>query len=55
MNALFEYALCNVADTDMLDMVIQHENSKSTGQKDKPLGFSFRRKNQLSTEVIWRL
>jgi hypothetical protein len=36
----------------MVGLVIYHEG---TGQKDKPIGFSFRRRNQLSTEVIWRL
>jgi hypothetical protein len=36
----------------MVGLVIYHEG---TGQKDKPIGFSFRRRDQLSTEVIWRL
>jgi hypothetical protein len=55
MNALFDYTLRNIADSDMVGMVIHHENSEGTGQKDKPIGFSFRRKDQLSSEVIWRL
>jgi hypothetical protein len=53
MNALFEFALHNVAGSDTVGMVIHHENYE--GQKDKPIGFSFRRKDQLSPEVIWRL
>jgi hypothetical protein len=52
MNALFGCALRNVAGGDMVGLVIHHEG---TGQKDKPIGFSFRRMDQLSTEVIWRL
>jgi hypothetical protein len=52
MNALFAYALRNAADTDMVGLVIYHER---TGQTDKPIGFSFRRRDQLSTEIIWRL
>jgi hypothetical protein len=51
MNALFNYTLRNVDDSDMVGVVIQNENT----QTDKPIGFSFRRKDQLSTEVIWRL
>jgi ribosome-associated translation inhibitor RaiA len=33
----------------MVGLVIQNEN------KDKPIGFSFRRKDQLFVEVIWNL
>jgi hypothetical protein len=40
-NALFDYALRNVAESDMVGLVIHHKNSE--GQKDKPIGFSFRR------------
>jgi hypothetical protein len=49
VDALFEYALKNVEDTDMVGFFIQNEN------KDKPIGFSFRRKDQLSVEVISKL
>jgi hypothetical protein len=52
MNALFDYALRNVDDSDMVGLAIHHEG---TGPRDKPIGFSFRRRDQLSTEVIWRL
>ena len=55
MNALFDYALRNVDDSDMVGLVIQNESTNDNTQKDKPIGFSFRRKDQLSTEVIWRL
>jgi hypothetical protein len=48
MNALFDYALRNVADRDMVGLVIQHENSEGISRKNKPIGFSFRRKDQLS-------
>jgi hypothetical protein len=51
MNALFDYASRNVEDRDMVGLVIHLEG---TGQRDKPMGFSFRRRDQLSTEVIWR-
>jgi hypothetical protein len=49
VSALFEYALRNLKDSDMVGVDIQNEN------KDKPTGFSFRRKDQLSVEVIWKL
>jgi hypothetical protein len=39
----------------MVGLVIHHENSEGTGQKYKPIGFSFRRRDQLSYGVIWRL
>jgi hypothetical protein len=46
VGALFEYALKNIEHSDLLGVVIQKEN------KDEPIGFIFRRKNQLSVEVI---
>jgi hypothetical protein len=49
VNALFEYALKDIKDSDMVGVVIQNQNN------DKPIGFSFRRKDQLSVEVIWKL
>jgi hypothetical protein len=52
MNALFDYTLRNVDDSDMIGLVVCHEG---TGQKDKPIGFSFQRRDQLSSEVIWHL
>jgi hypothetical protein len=49
VSALFEYALKNIEDSHMVGVVIRNKN------KDKPIGFSFRRKDQLSVEVIWKL
>jgi hypothetical protein len=51
VGALFENALKNIGDSDMVGLVIQNENN----EKDKPIGFSFRRNDQLSVEVIWKL
>jgi len=49
VNELFEYALQDVSDGDMVGITIQNQ----VNQKDKPIGISFRRKDQLSGEVIW--
>jgi len=46
---LFEYALQDVSDSDMVVITIKNQ----VNQKDKPIGISFRRKDQLSGEVIW--
>ena len=46
---LFEYALRNVADSDMVGITIHNE----VNLLDNPIGISFRRKDQLSEEVIW--
>jgi len=46
---LFDYALRKGNDSDMVGITIQnHEN-----QNDKPIGTSFRRKDQLSGDVVW--
>jgi hypothetical protein len=37
----------------MVGLLIHHKHSE--GQKDKHIVFSFRRKDQISLEVIWRL
>jgi len=42
VNDLFDYALQNVSDNDMFGITIQHREN----QNDKPIGTSFRRKNQ---------
>jgi hypothetical protein len=55
MNARFNYILRNVDGSDMVGLVIQNESTEEKTQTDKPIGFSFRRKDQLSTEVIWSL
>jgi hypothetical protein len=39
----------NVSDGDMVGITIHNE----ANQSDKPVGFSFRRKDQISSNVIW--
>jgi hypothetical protein len=50
MDELFKFALKNVEDTDMVGILIQNKNTQK-----EPIGFSFRRKDQLCMEVIWKL
>ena len=49
MNDVIEHALRDVEDSDVVGMTIQNQ----VNQNDKPIGISFRRKDQLSAEVIW--
>jgi hypothetical protein len=49
MNNLFDHVLENLDDADMVGITIHNE----VNQSDKPIGFSFRRKDQLSPNVIW--
>jgi hypothetical protein len=49
VNYLIEHALRDVAATNMVGLTIQNR----VNQKDKPIGISFRRKDQLSGDVIW--
>jgi hypothetical protein len=49
VNDLFEHALRDVDATDMVGLTIQNR----VNQNDKPIGISFRRKDQLSGDVIW--
>jgi len=49
VNDLFESVLSDVGDSDMLGIAIQNQ----VNQNDKPIGISFRRKGQLSGDVIW--
>jgi len=49
VNDLFEYALQDVRDSYMVGITIQNE----VNQNHKPIGISFRRKDQLYTVVIW--
>ena len=49
VNELFEYALHYVSDSDMVGITIQNR----VNLNDKAIGISFRRKDQLSGEVIW--
>jgi len=49
MTELFEYALRNCQDSDMVGLPIRSE----VNVQDKAIGISFRRKDQLSEDVIW--
>ena len=47
MNDLFDYALTNLDDSDMVGVTIHNE----VNLLDKAIGISFRRKDQISEEV----
>ena len=49
VNVLFQHALNEVDDSDMVGITIQNQ----VNQNDKPIRVSFRRKDQLSGDVIW--
>ena len=49
LNDLFEKALRDVGDGDMVRISIHNE----ANQTDKPIGISFRRRDQLSIDAIW--
>jgi len=49
MSEMFEYALRDCSESDMVGVTISNE----VNEQDKPIGFSFRRKDQLSEELIW--
>jgi hypothetical protein len=49
VNELFEYALQNVSDCEMVGLTFRNE----INQQCKPFGLRFRRKDQISREVIW--
>ena len=49
VNELFEYAMQDVSDSDMVGITIQNY----VNQYNKPVGISFRRKDQLSGQVLW--
>jgi hypothetical protein len=49
VNDLFEYALRDLSDNDMVGITLRNE----VNQNDKVIGISFRRKDQLSGDVIW--
>jgi len=51
VNDLFENALQNVSDSDMVGITIQN----SIKQNDNVIGIIFRRKDQLAGDVIWRI
>ena len=46
VNDLIEHALHDIDDSDMVGMTIQNQ----VNQNDKPIGISFRRRDQLSAE-----
>jgi hypothetical protein len=48
---LFEYALRDCIDSDTVGITIRNK----ANEQDKPVGFSFRRKDQVSGEVIWNV
>ena len=48
MNNLFEHVLRDVGDTDLVGITIRNHVNKN----EKPIGLSFRRKYQLSADVI---
>ena len=49
VNDLFEHALQDVRDADMVGIAIHNE----VNQSDRPTGINFRRRDQLSADVIW--
>jgi hypothetical protein len=48
---IFEHVLQDVQDSDMVGVAIRNE----VNQSDKPIGLSFRRRDQMSGDVIWRV
>ena len=49
LNDLFEHVLQDVGDAEMVGVAIHNE----INQSDRPIGISFRRRDQLSGDVIW--
>jgi hypothetical protein len=49
MNDLFHYALRDYSDGDMIGLSITNQENV----QDKAIGLSFRRKDQLTADVIW--
>ena len=49
VNDLFDHALSDVDDSDMVGIAIRNQ----VNENDNPIGISFRRKDQLSGDVIW--
>ena len=49
VNDLFEHVLVDVGDSDMVGITIRNQ----VNQNDKPFGICFRRKDQLSADVVW--
>ena len=49
MDALFEYSLRDLLPSDMVGISIHNADN----QQDRPIGLSFRRRNQISRDVLW--
>jgi hypothetical protein len=49
MNDLFDYALKDFSNSDMVGLSISNQENV----QDKATGLSFRRKDQLTSDVIW--
>jgi hypothetical protein len=49
MSDVFEHALQGAVDGDMVGVAIRND----VNQNDRTVGISFRRRNQLSADVIW--
>jgi hypothetical protein len=49
INDVFEHVLQDVQDSDMVRVAIRNE----VNQSDKPIGLSFRRRDQISVDEIW--
>jgi hypothetical protein len=49
MDDVFEHVLQGVQDSDMVGIAIRNE----VNQSDKPIGIIFRRRDQISRDVIW--
>ena len=49
VNDLSEHSLQSVRDSDTVGVAAHNESNRN----DKPIGLSFRRKDQLSGDVIW--
>ena len=50
-NDLFDYLLEDLGEGDVVGMILCNEGKQS----DKPIGISFRRKDQSSSDVIWSM
>jgi hypothetical protein len=51
VNDLFEHVLHDVQGSDMVGVAIRNK----VNQSDKPIGLSFRRRDQMSGDVLWSL
>jgi hypothetical protein len=49
VDALFEYSLHDLHPSDMVGISIHNADN----QQDRPVGLSFRRRDQISRDVLW--